>query len=157
MGGIPPQYEVIVERNLFSPSRMYLPPPKKKSSQSNIKIEEIKRGIIFRGVFRAGDQVYAVLEIAPHLKKKWNLSKHTKVFKEAERVGPCTIDKIERGKVTFGGECGGLELLLADSPERKRKKPQKISLNESSKRRQRNKEKKPKVFLERVKKSREKK
>jgi len=117
-----PEFEVVVEKNVFSPERRYVPPEEGGAIQ-DVRQEEIKRGLTFRGIFRHGDEKWAVIEIRPYLKRKWELEEDRKFFAEGEKIGPCEIKKIARGEVVLGGKCKNITLTLSESPERKRPAP----------------------------------
>ncbi len=115
-----PEYQEIVERNLFSREREYEPFNKEEPQNKNFKEEEIKKGVILRGIYRTGNKTYVLLDIKPYLRKKLEIDEKKKVFKPGDRLGPCTISRIEKGKVTLNEGCNELVLSFADSPERKR-------------------------------------
>jgi len=119
--GLSPEYQEIIERNLFSPERTYTPyrPQEKKQ---NVKEEEIKKNIILRGIYRQEEETYVILEVKSSLRKKWELDEKKRTFRVGEKLGPCQIAKVEKGEVLLEG-CGDIKLSFADSPERKKPLP----------------------------------
>jgi len=116
------EYKEIVEKNLFSSERRYFPSPV-TSKNGNIKISEIQRGLIFLGIFRRGEKKWAIIEIKPFLKKKWEIPERKRIFSVGDEIGPCRIENIEKHKVIFGEPCEELILSLRQSPERNKPAP----------------------------------
>ena len=113
--GLPP----MVEKNPFSEERKY-DPSFSQTSAKGLPKENLLKGLILRGTFRSGNIKLAVLEIQPYLHKKFDISENKTIFREGERLGPCILEKISKGRIILGGECEGYELKLADAPERKK-------------------------------------
>ncbi len=120
------EYQEIVERNLFSQNRQYEPFEKKEAKGGTFNEEEIKRGVILQGIYRAGDKVWILLDIKPHLRKKWGIEEEKKYFQLGEKLGPCKITKVEKGKIILDKSCHELVLSFKDSPERKRPVPRRV-------------------------------
>ena len=115
------EYQEIVEKNLFSRDRKYR--PYRAEKKLSVREEEIKKNVILRGIFRRGDETFVVLEIKPHLRKRWELDPKKRLFRVGEKLGPCVIGEAEKGKVALR-ECGEeIVLSFADSPERKKPLP----------------------------------
>ena len=118
-----PEYQEVVERNIFSRERKYEPFNKEEPQKKNFKEEEIKKGVILRGIYRTGNETYVLFDIRPYLRKKLEIDEKKKFFRPGDKLGPCTIAKIEKGKVMLDEECNELILSFGDSPERKRPAP----------------------------------
>jgi len=129
----PPEYEIIIEKNPFSPERKYTPAPSEKNGKGEGGIsEEYKRQLILRGTFWNGKQYFAVIEVKAGLKNKLHLEKSRLLLQKGESLGDCVVEEIKRGEVVLGGSCEKLKLSLADAPERKRALPQITSRPPSS-------------------------
>jgi len=123
---IPPEYEVLIEKNPFSPSRQYIPPTKQGNQSSGTKEiseDKLKKEVILRGTFWNGKQYLAILEVKASFKQRYKLSKERFILSKGERLGPCELLEIDRGAVVLGGACGSVRLSLADAPERKQPLP----------------------------------
>ncbi len=119
--GLPPEYEVLIEKNPFSPLRQYVPPAENggQTGPQNISQDTLKKEIILRGTFWNGKKYLALLEVRSSFKHRYGLSKEKFILSQGEKLGPCEVVKIGRGEVTLGGACGNTILSLADAPERK--------------------------------------
>lgn len=120
------EYQEIVERNLFSQNRKYEPFQGEEKRTNPFKEDEIKKNIFLRGIYRKEKDIWVILEIKPHLLKKWGIEKQKRFFRVGEKVGPYQIVNTEKGKVVLKGEEQEIILSFKDLPERKKPVPKRI-------------------------------
>ena len=118
---LPPEYEILIEKNPFSPERQYVPTTGQGTTTSTPRSkEDLKKELILRGTFESGNLRLAVIEVRSSFKRRHQLEKDRYVVGEGEKIGPCEILEVRRGEVEIGGECQNTVLSLADAPERKK-------------------------------------
>lgn len=123
---LPPEYEILIEKNPFSPERQYVPADSdgKAGSGGQMPGQDLKKELILRGTFDSGARRWAVIEVSSSFKIRHHLKKSRFVLEEGQKIGPCEILEIRRGEVVLGGGCRRVTLCLADAPERKKPLPQ---------------------------------
>ena len=123
--GLSIDYNVAVEKNLFSPERRYDPYfPEKKGTKPRKDV--LERGIILRGTLLKGKKRLAVIEVSPAARRELRLEDTKQrrfTLSEGETLGDCEIVEIRPEEVLFGGRCQGLLLSLKESPERRKTFP----------------------------------
>ena len=108
-------YEIIVKKNIFSPSRKYTPSGKSPRRQMVAPWKDV----FLRGTFKQDHTWWAVFEVSFSFAQKWRLL-HTKmILKVGQKLGPCEITQIASGEVTLGGSCGNVKMALSENPERR--------------------------------------
>jgi len=119
----------VVMHNLFSPQRTYFSDSKNPLQESKQQ-EELKwarKYVILRGTYCCQNQCWALIELQPGGKRFFGVDQLPKrrIFKvkKGQHLGRCVVASIKRGEVSFGEECAGLQISLADSPERKKPAP----------------------------------
>ncbi len=117
-------FQVAVEKNLFSPDRRYEPYFSEK--KGGVHQDILKRSLILRGTLVKGRERLAVIEVLPAARRELGLEDTKQrrfVVTQGEDLGDCPVLEIRPEEVILGGRCQGLTLTLEDSPERKRPAP----------------------------------
>ncbi|OAG28213.1 hypothetical protein [Thermodesulfatator autotrophicus] len=115
-------FENIVTKNIFSPSRHYVPYLQDKKPK-NVKKELVKRYVILKGTLIKGEERVAVLEVLPAGKRELGLedvNQKRLLVSQGDDLGNCQVLEVKAGQVVLGGQCQGVVLSLKDSPERKK-------------------------------------
>jgi len=124
-------YEIIIQKNIFSPSRRYNPSEKSSAEQEVVPWKEV----FLRGTFKQDHTWWAIFEVSPAFAQKWHLSRKQLILKIGQKLGPCEIRRITSGEVILGGSCGETKITLSENPERRQplKKPSSFNFPEKPK------------------------
>ena len=125
-----PETSIIVEKNLFSKERRYVPLPKEKEKSHDPWEKRFRREVLLYGVYRVGRGKKALLKISHDLANKWDLPTDSRGFIRAgpgESLGNYTVAEIGNDSILLKGEGKEVTLKLADPEAKKRAVPHHLS------------------------------
>ncbi|WP_457755809.1 hypothetical protein [Thermodesulfatator indicus] len=114
-------FDDIVTKNIFSPSRQYVPYITNQKPK-DVKKDFLTKYLILRGTLIKENERLAVIEVLPAAKRELGLETNTRrvVVGQGETLGNCQVLKVLPGEVILGGRCEDITLSLKESPERKK-------------------------------------
>ncbi len=103
--------DIIVEKNLFSEERRYIPEDQGTSSKGRPR----QRKFLLYGVYRVGGKAKALIKVSQNVADKMGLKVDSRGYltvSKGDSLGPYTVEEIKGRKVVLKGEGGTLTLDL---------------------------------------------